>query len=83
VAGTLTVTAASTPTISIIGVDAGGAPTLRVTSDPGQRVTIQGTSNFTDWAEVITLPNITGSIDYIDSAAVGQPHRFYRALLAP
>jgi hypothetical protein len=80
--GTLTITPSTSIGISIIGVDAGGAPTLRVTSDPGQRVTIQATSNFSDWTDVITLPNITGTIDYVDTGAIGQPYRFYRAALA-
>jgi hypothetical protein len=81
--GTLTINPSTSIGIAIIGVDAEGAPTLRVTSDPGQRVTIQATSNFSGWVDVITLPNITGSIDYVDAAAIGQPHRFYRAALAP
>jgi hypothetical protein len=46
-------------------------------------VTIQATSNFNGWVDVITLPNITGSIDYVDAAAIGQPYRFYRAALVP
>jgi len=77
--GTLTVTGAASVGIAIISVDAAGAPTLRLTSDAGRVVTLQATSNFTDWEDVITLPNITGTVDYIDAAAIGQLHRFYRA----
>jgi hypothetical protein len=79
VPGTLTVTGAASVGIAILGVDAAGAATVRLTSDPGRIVTLQATSNFADWEDVITLPNITGTIDYIDVGGIGKAYRFYRA----
>ena len=79
----LTVSPAGAVTLRILSVAPTGEATLRVTSDPGQRVKIQWTTDLTSWTDLITLVNATGSIDHIDATAVGQPHRFYRAVLAP
>jgi hypothetical protein len=81
--GTLTVTPATPPTIAVVSINPAGEVTLRITSDPGERVKVQASTDLNTWAEVTTLFNATGTIDYLDTAAVGQTYRFYRAVLAP
>jgi hypothetical protein len=66
-----------------LSADAAGSATMRVTSDPGQRVTIQASIDLVAWTDIVTLVNATGSIDHTDPAVPGRPHRFYRAVLAP
>jgi hypothetical protein len=81
--GTLTVTEAGPLALTILSADAAGSATMRVTSDPGQRITIQASIDLVAWADIITFVNTTGTFDHTDPAVPGRPHRFYRAVLAP
>jgi hypothetical protein len=81
--GTLTVVLAGPLAIQLLRGPPSGEATLRVTSDPGQRLTLQWTTNFLSWTNLATLLNATGTLDHLDTTSAGQPHRFYRAVLAP
>ena len=81
--GILTIVPATRPTIALVAVNPAGHATLRVTSDSNERVKIQVTTDLNTWDDLTTLLNATGTIDYLDTAAAGQAHRFYRAVLAP
>jgi len=83
VAGTLTVTPAGPLLLAIVSADVLGNATMRITSDPGQRIKVQGSVNLTNWLDLTTVTNSTGTIDYTDSVAAQRPHRYYRAVLAP
>jgi MBG domain (YGX type) len=82
-AGTLTVTPAGPLTLTIVSADTIGNATMRITSDAGQRITVQASTNLTTWLDIVTLTNTTGTIDHTDPTIVGRPHRFYRAVLTP
>ncbi|MBK7999042.1 MAG: hypothetical protein IPK15_10095 [Verrucomicrobia bacterium] len=79
----LAVTPAGPLTLTLVSADAAGNVTLRVTSDPGQRVKIQAATDLATWDDLATLNNITGTIDYTDPAAPDRPKRFYRVVLSP
>ena len=81
--GTLTVNPAGPLSLTILSADALGNATMRITSDPGQRIKIQASIDLAAWDDIVTLQNPTGTIDHTDPAVVGRPHRFYRAVLAP
>ena len=81
VAGTLTVTSSGAVEIRILNVAPTGEATLQLVSDPNRKVTIQWTADFVSWTDLVTLENVTGTIDHIDATAVGVPYRFYRAVL--
>ena len=81
--GTLTVTPAGPLTLALIIVDAVGNATLRITSDPGQRIKVQASANLIDWIDIATLENATGAIDHLDLSEPGRTCHFYRAMLAP
>jgi hypothetical protein len=83
VEGTLTITPAGPLTLAIISADALGNATLRITSDPGQRIKLLASTDLTDWIDLVTLENATGAIDHLDSGELGGANRFYRAVLAP
>jgi hypothetical protein len=81
--GTLTVSPAGPLLLTILSADALGNATMRVTSDPGQRIKIQASIDLAAWDDIVTLPNPTGTIDHTDTAIAARPHRYYRAALAP
>jgi hypothetical protein len=81
--GTLTITPAGTLTLAVIIADALGNATLRITSDPGQRIKMQASTNLIDWIEIAILENAAGAIDHLDLNEPGRAYRFYRAMLAP
>jgi hypothetical protein len=81
--GTLTIVPAGGLTLAIIAGDALGNAMLRITSDPGQRVKLQASTNLIDWIDIATLENATGAIDHLDPSEPGRTYQFYRAVLAP
>ena len=81
--GVLTVNPAGPLSLTIVSADALGNATMRVTSDPGQRIKIQASIDLATWDDIVTLQNPTGTIDHTDTAIAERPHRFYRAVLAP
>jgi hypothetical protein len=81
--GTLTISPAGPLTLAIITADALGNVTLRITSDPGQRIKLQASTNLIDWMDITTLENTTGTVDHPDLSELGRAYRFYRAALAP
>lgn len=80
--GTLTITPLSALALTILAADALGNATLRITSDPGQRIKLQASTNLTDWIDIAALENATGVTDHLDSSEPGRASRFYRAALA-
>lgn len=81
--GTLEITPAATLTLVLLSADRLGNATLRVTSSPGQLVTLQASTNLTTWDHVTILTNVTGTADFTDAATPERAHRFYRAVLVP
>jgi hypothetical protein len=81
--GTLTIMPPGPLTLAIIAVDALGNVTLRITSDPGQRIKLQTSTDLIDWIDIATLENATGAIDHVDPSEPGRAYHFYRAVLAP
>ena len=81
--GTLAVNAAGPLTLTILSADAAGNATMRVTSDPGQRITIQASTDLVAWTDIVILLNPTGTIEHTDPAVPNRPNRFYRAKLSP
>ena len=81
--GSLAVTPPGPLTLTLVSADALGNVTLRVTSDPGQRVKIQASTDLSAWEDIVTLNNLTGTIDHTDPGVPDRPKRFYRAILAP
>ncbi len=81
--GVLTVNPAGPLSLTIVSADALGNATMRVTSDPGQRIKIQASIDLATWDDIVTLQNPTGTIDHTDTAIAERPHQFYRAVLAP
>ena len=79
----LSITAPGPLTLTLVSADAAGNVALRVTSDPGQRVKIQASTDLAAWDDIVTLNNPTGTIDHTDPGAPDRPKRFYRAILAP
>lgn len=79
----MSITAPGPLTLTLVSADAAGNVTLRVTSDPGQRVKIQASTDLAAWDDIVTLNNPTGTIDHTDPGAPDRPKRFYRAILAP
>jgi hypothetical protein len=54
---------------------------LQVEGLPGSICTIQASSNFLDWENVVASSNgLTGILEFVDQDAANHPNRFYRAL---
>jgi hypothetical protein len=66
-----------------LGRSSEGWALLRVTGDSGQFWAIEGSTNLTHWTALKTNSLSGGSFDYVDQAAAGLPHRFYRTRWVP
>jgi hypothetical protein len=53
---------------------------LVLSGEPGT-VTIQGSTNLTDWETLTNLANPTGMIEFIDTIPAEAVQRYYRALM--
>src|SRR5207248_2804571 len=68
----------STPSLSGLGRDTGGAFRLHLENGPATGVIIQASTNLLNWVPVFT--NLAGvPVDFLDSAAPLYSRRFYRA----
>ena len=60
-----------------------GSHTVTLTGQPGQRYTLESSTDMRAWQPVATLPsNSSGIVEFSDPAAVNVSVRFYRASLA-
>lgn len=62
---------------------AGGQYLLRVNGSDGERYAVEASTNLTVWTALKTNVISGGYFDYLDTGAVGQPKRFYRARWVP
>ncbi len=67
------------PLISFIGY-VGGHPYLSINGQPGHGYSIQASTNFVNWINLVT--NIA-PYAYTDTSSNGSPYRFYRAQILP
>jgi len=56
-------------------------PHLVLSGEPGSSYTIQTSEDFVHWATATTVPNQTGTFEFLDTPATSE-RRFYRAVLA-
>ena len=54
---------------------------LSLTTPLGAILQVQSSTNLTDWLPLTLLTNLTGSVEFNDSAAPPRSQRFYRAVL--
>lgn len=52
---------------------------LVLSGEPGDSVTIQRSSNLTNWVALTNLTNPTGTLEVTDETATNAPQRYYRA----
>ena len=70
------------PQLSGGGLDRSGAPTLQVEALPGEPIVIQRTTNLLTWVPAFSSDS-GGPISFVDTAARGCPHCFYRVVAPP
>ncbi|HOX58138.1 MAG TPA: fibronectin type III domain-containing protein [Candidatus Paceibacterota bacterium] len=58
-------------------------PQVTLSAEPGLVYTVLVSSNLTSWETLTNLPNVSGSVSFVDDAATNAPQRFYRAELVP
>jgi hypothetical protein len=51
-----------------------------VNSSPGLAFRVEATTNLTSWATLASLTNTSGTLNYTDTNAPTQLHRFYRVV---
>lgn len=66
-----------------LGFTEAGAFRLRLTGPAGGRVLLQTSPDLSDWSDLKTLDNPTGTTEYEDATAAGNDVRYYRARSAP
>ena len=68
------------PVFSEISVFFPSSVRFSIKGQAGKALTIQGSTNLSDWVTLITDPNLKGTVNFIDSSAGAFSHRFYRAV---
>ena len=71
---------AKLPVFTAIELSFPGTARISIKGQAGKVVAIQSSPNFLDWVTLATDPNLTGTVNYIDSSAGSFSHRFYRAV---
>jgi hypothetical protein len=56
-----------------------GSNLMRLYGEPNKSYTIEATADFQTWMPISTSTPPEGILEYLDTAAAGQPKRFYRA----
>jgi len=56
---------------------------MTISGDYGGRFEVDGSSNLVNWTVLGVVTNSYGSFEFIDSAAVNLPRRFYRSVMLP
>ena len=54
---------------------------MRLAGRIGVDSRIDVSANLVDWSPLVTLPNVTGAIEFTDLAATNYQRRFYRAVV--
>lgn len=67
--------------LSAVARGTGGATHLWASTEPALRVVFETSSNLATWVRLGTRTNLTGMVEFIDSRAVNQDYRFYRAIV--
>ena len=57
-----------------------GSGTFRIQSWKGQTFEVQMSADLGQWSLVTTVTNLTGTLDYTDTAATPLTQRFYRVV---
>jgi hypothetical protein len=74
---------ATTTIIKLAGRTAEGANIVQVNGRPGINFAIQASTNFSNWASIVTTNAPTGVFNYTDNGSISLPRRYYRALILP
>lgn len=70
-------------TVGTASFQFGGLFQLNATGDDGRTYRLESTTNLVNWVPVVTNSISGGSAIFTDTAAAGQPLRFYRIVLLP
>jgi hypothetical protein len=74
----------SAPTLAVVPpAKPGGQLVLRLQGQPGARYYLQATTNFANWACVLTNSLTASWVNITNPISAGTPARFYRALWQP
>ena len=52
-------------------------------SQPGVNLQVQFSTDLTTWTPIETVPNLTGTLEYVDIDSVNFPLRYYRLMIVP
>jgi hypothetical protein len=74
---------ATSTIMAVTGRTLAGANQIQVNGRAGLHFTLQSSTNLTQWAPLITTTATNGLFNYTDLGSIGQPQRFYRALILP
>lgn len=56
---------------------------LNFTSNPGDVIQIESSTNLLEWLPLTTLTNVSGSVDFLDLLSTDVPLRLYRGRIVP
>jgi hypothetical protein len=54
-----------------------------LTGTPGDRYTLEFSTNLLSWTSGVTVTNVTGTVQFTDTQATNFSYRFYRCRIAP
>jgi hypothetical protein len=69
--------------LGLAGPDINSGFDLLLEGVPGQVYGIETSTNFTNWAEMTSITNTWGIVDFLDNSATSNGLRFYRAHVIP
>jgi hypothetical protein len=75
-------TTVAQPRLQLLERRPNGDVSLRLTVDPGLNYTVEASSDLLLWLPIHTQLASDSTFEFLDTAAAGQVHRFYRARLA-
>lgn len=58
-----------------------GTPTFQMSGQAGYVYTLQASTNLLDWADIATLVNTNGTVQFTDPTGTNYNARFYRAIV--
>jgi hypothetical protein len=74
----------SPPYLRALGAPSQGQFRLQVVADPGQTFDLQVSTNFSQWATILTTNTLaTNIVDAVDDKVSGSDRRFYRTIQKP
>jgi hypothetical protein len=58
-----------------------GENTISISGLPGDVYRVLASTNLFDWQTIATVPNLTGSVQFIDTGVSNFNRRFYRTVM--